>query len=85
MKAMFTCLFEGATSSKAELNYKIRHNVPQWEVFILYIGFIHAIPWFSQYHLSNTMACLQLTVVPFLNVGQPLTIINMHFINTLTN
>jgi len=31
------------------------------------------------------MARLQLTVVPFLNAGQPLTIINMGFINYLTN
>ena len=31
------------------------------------------------------MAHLQLTVVPFLNVGQPLTIINMGFIDPLTN
>jgi len=35
------------------------------------------------YHLSNTMAHLQLTVVPSLNAGQPLTIINMGFISSL--
>lgn len=44
-----------------------------------------SVPWFSQYHLSNTMACLQLNVVPFLNAGQPLTIINTEFIDSLTN
>ena len=31
------------------------------------------------------MAHLQLIVVPSLNVGQPLTIINMGFTNSLTN
>ena len=31
------------------------------------------------------MAHLQLTVAPSLNVGQPLTIINMGFIDSLTN
>ena len=30
-KAMFTCLFEGATSNRDGLNYKIRHNDPQGE------------------------------------------------------
>ena len=31
------------------------------------------------------MAHLQLIVVPFLNAGQPLTIINTGFIDSLTN
>jgi len=31
------------------------------------------------------MARLQLTLVPFLNAGQPLTIINTRFIDSLTN
>jgi len=31
------------------------------------------------------MARLQLTMVPFLNAGQPLTIINTAFIDSLTN
>ena len=31
------------------------------------------------------MAHLKLIVVPFLNAGQPLTIINMGFIDSLTN
>jgi len=30
-KAMFTCLFQGATSNKAELNYTIRHDAPGGE------------------------------------------------------
>ena len=30
-KAMFTCLFEGATSSRAEPNDKIRHDAPRGE------------------------------------------------------
>ena len=45
MKAVFTCLFEGATSNIAELNYKIRLDISQWGVSILYIGFIKTIPW----------------------------------------
>jgi len=47
MKAMFTCLFKEATFDRADLNYKIRYDAPQWGVSIIYIGFIHAIPWFS--------------------------------------
>jgi len=30
-KVMFTCLFEGATSNRAELDYKIRHDAPHRE------------------------------------------------------
>jgi len=45
MKAMFTCLFKGETSSRAELDYKIRLDIYQWGVSMLYIGFIHMIPW----------------------------------------
>ena len=30
-KAMFTCLFEGATSIRAGLDYKIRDNAPRRE------------------------------------------------------
>jgi len=30
-KAMFTCLFEGATSNRVEFNYKIIHDAPREE------------------------------------------------------
>jgi len=52
---MFTCLFEGVTSNRTGLDYKIRHETPQWGVSILYIGFIHAIPWVSTMVLINTI------------------------------
>ena len=30
-RVMFTCLFEGATSNRAKLDYKIRHDAPRRE------------------------------------------------------
>ena len=45
-KPMFTCFFKGATSNKAELNYKIRHNAPRGES----LSFIYDS--YMQYHGS---------------------------------
>ena len=49
-KAMFTCLFKGATSNRAQLNEKIRHDAPRGEsVFFIYDSYMQyhgAIPWF---------------------------------------
>ena len=77
-REMFTGLFEGATSNRAELDYRIILDASSQGVSILYISFMHAIPRANIvgfidtiylilpaiYHLSNTTAHLQLTVVP---------------------
>ena len=45
-KAMFTCLFEGTTSNRAELDCKIRHDAPRRES----LSFIYDS--YMQYHGS---------------------------------
>ena len=49
-KAMFTCLFDGAPSNRAELDYKIRHDAPRREslsfIYDSYMQYHGAIPWF---------------------------------------
>ena len=48
-RVMFTCLFEGATSNRAELDYKIRHNSPRREclsfIYDSYMQYHGSIPW----------------------------------------
>jgi len=48
-KAMFTCLFEGATSNRAELDDKIRHDAPRREsltfIYDSYMQYHGSIPW----------------------------------------
>jgi len=49
-KAMFTCLFEGVTFNRAELDYKIKHDAPRREslsfIYDSYMQYHGAIPWF---------------------------------------
>jgi len=49
-KEMFTCLFEGATCNRVELDYKIRHDVPRREslsfIYDSYMQYHGSIPWF---------------------------------------
>ena len=93
---MFTGLFEGATSNRAEFDYKTRHDAPRreslsfiYDSYMQYhgpniVGFIDTVYLILPpiYHLSNTTAHLQLTVVPSLIAGEPLTNINMGFIDS---
>lgn len=48
-RVMFTCLFEGATSNRAELDYKIRHDAPRREslsfIYDSYMQYHGPIPW----------------------------------------
>ena len=48
-KAMFTGLFEGATSNRAELDTKIRHDAPRREslsfIYDSYMQYHGPIPW----------------------------------------
>jgi len=48
-RVMFTCLFEGATSNRAELDYKIRHDAPRREslsfIYDSYMQYHESIPW----------------------------------------
>ena len=48
-KAMFTGLFEGATSNRAELDYKTRHDAPRREslsfIYDSYMQYHGSIPW----------------------------------------
>lgn len=56
MKAVFTFLLEGAASNKVELDYKIRLDISQWGVFILYIGFI-----LSVRNITTTLICMHVS------------------------
>lgn len=48
-RVMFTCLFEGATSNRAELDYQIRHDPPRREslsfIYDSYMQYHGPIPW----------------------------------------
>jgi len=48
-RVMFTCLFEGETSNRAELDYKIRHDAPCKEslsfIYDSYMQYHESIPW----------------------------------------
>ena len=46
---------QGEHSTSHMLSNTIILDMFHWGVSILYIGFIHTIPWVSQYHISNTM------------------------------
>jgi len=82
-REMFTGLFEGATSNRAELDYKTRLDAPHreslsfiYDSYMQYhgpniVGFNDTVYLIlpAIYHLSNTTAHLQLTVVPSLIAG----------------
>ena len=62
---MFTCLFEGATSNGAELDYKIRHDAPRRES----VSFIYDS--YMQYHESIPWVLLALEISPQAEKGKP--------------